>query len=67
MTNDEYIKVELPAIEQLKKVASIVKQRRANAKLFKELFQFNENIRTQKEVGESSWFGFSIILRGKLN
>ena len=52
--------------EQLKKVASIVKQRRANAKLFKELFQFNENIRTQKEVGESSWFGFSILLDGKL-
>ena len=53
-------------IRATKKVANIIKQRRANAKLFKELFQFNENIRTQKEVGESSWFGFSILLDGKL-
>jgi len=53
-------------IEQLKKVDNIVKQRRANAKVFKELFQFNENIKTQKEIGQSSWFGFSILLDGKL-
>ena len=53
-------------IEQLKKVNNIVKQRRANAKVFRELFQFNENIKTQKEIGQSSWFGFSILLDGKL-
>ncbi len=53
-------------IEQLKKVDNIVKQRRANAKVFKELFQFNENIKIQKEIGKSSWFGFSVLLDGKL-
>ena len=26
----------------------------------------NENIKIQKEVGKSSWFGFSVILDGKL-
>ena len=53
-------------LEQLKKVKSIVKQRRANAKFFKQLFQNNENIKIQKEVGKSSWFGFSVLLDGKL-
>ena len=53
-------------IEQLKKVKNIVKQRRANAKFFKQLFQNNENIKIQKEVGKSSWFGFSVLLDGKL-
>ena len=53
-------------IEQLKKVNNIISQRRANAKFFKNLFKFNENIKIQKEVGKSSWFGFSVILDGKL-
>ena len=53
-------------LEQLKKVKNIIGQRRANAKFFKDLFKLNENIKIQKEVGKSSWFGFSVILDGKL-
>ena len=53
-------------LEQLKKVNNIISQRRANAKFFKDLFKLNENIKIQKEVGKSSWFGFSVILDGKL-
>ena len=53
-------------LEQLKKVNNIIGQRRANAKFFKDLFKLNENIKIQKEVGKSSWFGFSVILDGKL-
>ena len=53
-------------IEQLKKVNNIIKQRRINASVFKSLFNKNEHIRLQVETGKSSWFGFSIILRGKL-
>ena len=53
-------------IEQLKKINNIVYQRRKNANHFKSLFDDNENIKLQQEIGDSSWFGFSIILDGKL-
>ena len=33
---------------------------------FKDLFKSNEDIKIQKETGKSSWFGFSVILDGKL-
>ncbi len=48
--------------EQLKKLPSFIKQRRNNAKLFTELFRNDNRFIIQKEVGESSWFGFSILL-----
>ena len=43
-----------------------IENRRKNAKFFNELFGENEDIIIQKEVGISSWFGFSIILRNNL-
>lgn len=47
---------------QLKKLPMIVRERRRNAALFKStMAEFNE-IRTQAETGESSWFGFSMLL-----
>ena len=49
-------------IEQLKKLPSMVAQRRDNAKFFKELMSDLDGVRTQQEVGESSWFGFSLIV-----
>lgn len=49
--------------EQLKKLPSFVAKRRLNAALFQSLFQDHEHFRIQKEIGESSWFGFSLILR----
>lgn len=50
-------------IEQLKKLDNIVKERRKNAALIKEACQDNDHVCLQEEQGESSWFGFSIILK----
>ena len=49
-------------IEQLKKLTDILTWRRSNALVFCELFSDLEYLRIQKEVGQSSWFGFSLIL-----
>lgn len=51
-------------IEQLKKLPSILEQRRLNAIKFKELFS-NLSVKIQKETGKSSWFGFAMILPSK--
>ena len=53
-------------LEQLKKIPKIINQRRKNAKIFRELFLNSEKVHIQKENDESSWFGFSIILKGSL-
>ena len=50
---------------QIKKLNKFLKNRRLNAKTFLDVFKNNKNIIVQKEIGESSWFGFSIILRGE--
>jgi CDP-6-deoxy-D-xylo-4-hexulose-3-dehydrase len=44
----------------------MIAKRRDNAKIFQETFADFNDIITQMEIGESSWFGFSIVLRGKL-
>lgn len=49
-------------IEQLKKLPDFIKHRRENAKYFKELFSSDERFILQKEIGESSWFGFSFLI-----
>lgn len=51
---------------QLKKLPEFIAFRRANACKFLKLMSGIEGFRTQKEHGESSWFGFSLILEGKL-
>jgi CDP-4-dehydro-6-deoxyglucose reductase, E1 len=50
-------------IQQLKKLDEIIDARRKNARFFIKLFSQLKMIQIQKEIGESSWFGFSIILR----
>jgi len=51
---------------QLKKWPDMREKRLKNAQYFKERFKDLKGVRTQKEIGESSWFGFSIILEGHL-
>ena len=51
---------------QLKKCDRFIEQRRKNAKIFVEKFNKMPNIKIQKEIGKSSWFGFSVILTDKL-
>lgn len=53
-------------IRQLKKIDRMISFRRSNAKYFMERMKKYQDIRVQKEVGESSWFGFSMVLIGKL-
>ena len=49
-------------IEQLKKFPTFLKQRKRNAECFVECFKDNNNFIIQHEVGESSWFAFSLII-----
>jgi CDP-6-deoxy-D-xylo-4-hexulose-3-dehydrase len=51
---------------QLKKLPSFIEARRENAIYFKNQIACFESFRTQKEIGRSSWFGFSIILEGRM-
>jgi len=50
-------------IEQLKKLPSFIEKRQENAKLFVALFEKHPFIQIQKETEQSSWFGFSLILK----
>jgi CDP-6-deoxy-D-xylo-4-hexulose-3-dehydrase len=50
-------------IEQLKKLPNFIKQRRENAKIFQNLFKNDDRFIIQKEVGKSSWFGFSLVVK----
>ena len=51
--------------EQLKKMDEIIMQRRKNAEYFVEQMTGISEVRTQKEIGKSSWFGFAVILEGR--
>lgn len=50
-------------VEQIKKLPSIIKQRRKNGLFFQKQLRNNENFIIQTEIGESSWFGFSLIIK----
>lgn len=52
--------------EQLKKMDGIIAQRRENARYFREKMQQFNDVRIQKEIGKSSWFGFAMILEDDL-
>ena len=49
-------------LEQLKKLPGLIRERRANAEQWIDCMQSNKTFIIQKEVGKSSWFGFSLIL-----
>jgi len=53
-------------ITQLKKFPDFLSQRRKNARYFCDKFSKSENYKIQIQSGNSSWFGFSIILQNKL-
>jgi len=50
-------------IEQLKKLPDFVKIRRMNAQFFQKTFNDDANFIIQKEIGRSSYFGFSLIIK----
>lgn len=50
-------------LEQLKKLPDLVQARRDNAKAFQALMADYPYFQIQKEVGQSSWFGFSLVVK----
>ena len=52
--------------EQLKKLDGFMNIRRENARYFLELFKNDKRFFLQKEVGESSWFCFTMIVNPEL-
>lgn len=50
-------------IEQLKKLPDFINERRANGAYFQELFACHPYLKVQKETGNSSWFGFSLVIK----
>ncbi|WP_413578497.1 DegT/DnrJ/EryC1/StrS family aminotransferase [Bdellovibrio sp. HCB290] len=50
-------------LEQIKKLQNFVDVRRENAFVFQELFSNHPDLYIQKEIGKSSWFGFSFVIR----
>ncbi|WP_115118575.1 DegT/DnrJ/EryC1/StrS aminotransferase family protein [Synechococcus sp. UW105] len=50
-------------LEQLKKLPKIVLERRENGIKFQRKLQSHPDLLIQKEIGQSSWFGFSLTIR----
>ncbi len=50
-------------LEQLKKLSSFIQERRNNAIHFKKLFENHPDFYIQQEIGSSSWFGFSLVIK----
>lgn len=50
-------------IEQVAKLPAMVADRRRNGALFQEVMSKHPDIMIQREIGASSWFGFSLVVR----
>lgn len=50
-------------IEQIKKLSGFVSARRKNGKAMQAAMANHPDLMVQKEIGESSWFGFSLVIR----
>jgi len=50
-------------VEQMKRLPNLVEERRKNGELLQAALSNHPDIIIQKEIGESSWFGFSLVIR----
>lgn len=50
-------------IEQLKKLPKLIDERRKNGRYLQDKLSNHPDIIIQKELGRSSWFGFSLVVR----
>lgn len=50
-------------IEQVKKLPDLIAMRRKNGTLLQETLSDHPDFMIQKELGQSSWFGFSLVIR----
>lgn len=50
-------------VEQVKRLPNLIEERRKNGKLLQAALSEHPEIIIQQEIGESSWFGFSLVIR----
>jgi CDP-6-deoxy-D-xylo-4-hexulose-3-dehydrase len=50
-------------VEQVKRLPSMVEERRKNGRAVQAVLGQHRDLLIQQEVGESSWFGFSLVIR----
>jgi CDP-6-deoxy-D-xylo-4-hexulose-3-dehydrase len=50
-------------VEKVKRLPSLIAARRENGKLLQAAMANHSDIIIQQEIGESSWFGFSLVIR----
>jgi CDP-6-deoxy-D-xylo-4-hexulose-3-dehydrase len=50
-------------IEQVKRLPALISARRENGKLLQSVLSNHPDILIQEEIGMSSWFGFSLVIR----
>lgn len=50
-------------VEQVKRLPNLIAERRKNGKLLQEAMSNHPDILIQQEIGQSSWFGFSLVIR----
>jgi CDP-6-deoxy-D-xylo-4-hexulose-3-dehydrase len=50
-------------VEQVKRLPHLISERRKNGKLLQEVLGQHPSILIQQEIGESSWFGFSLVVK----
>lgn len=50
-------------VEQIKRLPQMVVERRKNGRLLQQTLGKHPEIIIQQEIGESSWFGFSLVIR----
>lgn len=54
-------------VEQVKKLPGLIAERRKNGALLQKAMSDHEDILIQREIGSSSWFGFSLVIRPESN
>lgn len=50
-------------VEQVKRLPSLIADRRRNGQLFQDRMSNHPHLMIQQEIGQSSWFGFSLVIR----
>lgn len=50
-------------VEQVKKLPMLIAERRKNGALLQSVMSNHPDILIQREIGQSSWFGFSLVIR----
>ena len=50
-------------VEQVKRLPTIIEERRKNGHLLQGAMSKHSKLLIQQEIGESSWFGFSLVIR----